>query len=346
MFTTYDTSKRAIRHQFRPISFMFTKGESTQAFTRLFTSTIQAVQTLFGFAIQLCSVANVTENIKRLHKCRSREQFQHLGKLVIHRLRTKFKEEQVATLIENEYLSVPYDCWYVTASGVVCCSPSSRPIEAYWKVVKATKLYKLRVRLDNMMHAQLPNWLYLDATTGLCEPISSYNGGVVPAEIIAAAHEKLNAKAYKKVKGCYYVNSKRAIDETVTNDRIIQDYESSITGKATVRVQLSIENFESKFMNLHKVAWTQEHWRCDCKGFWHGGVCSHSQLVLHLEKTINLDELNAQLPVREKSGRKCKTKSAWHKQGPSPAKKQKSYNSKLAKQAKEIRELKKLLREK
>ncbi|KAK3271331.1 hypothetical protein CYMTET_20312 [Cymbomonas tetramitiformis] len=141
---------------------------------------------------------DVTENIKRLHKCRSREQFQHLGKLVIHRLRTKFKEEQVVTLIENEYLSVPYDCWYVTASGVVCCSPSSQPIEAYWKVVEATKLYKLRARLDNMMHEQLPNWLYLDATTGLCEPISSYNGGVVPAEIIAAAHEKLNAKAYKR----------------------------------------------------------------------------------------------------------------------------------------------------
>ncbi|KAK3268819.1 hypothetical protein CYMTET_22697 [Cymbomonas tetramitiformis] len=96
------------------------------------------------------------------------------------------------------------------------------------------------------MHEQLPNWLYLDTMTGLCEPISSNNGGVVPAEIIAAAHEKPKAKAHKKVKGCSYVNSKRAIDEPVTNDRI-QNYESSMTGKATLRVQLSIENFQSKF---------------------------------------------------------------------------------------------------
>ncbi|KAK3254098.1 hypothetical protein CYMTET_36382 [Cymbomonas tetramitiformis] len=99
------------------------------------------------------ALADVNENIKRMHTCRSREQFQHLG---------------------------------------------------------------------------------------LCEPASSNNGGVVPAsEIIAAAHEKLEAKACKKVKGCYYVNSKRAIAEPVTNDWV-QDYESSVTGKATVRVQLSI----------------------------------------------------------------------------------------------------------
>eukprot|EP00854_Cymbomonas_tetramitiformis_P019403 gene19403-biopygen20027 len=75
-------------------------------------------------------LADVNENIKLMHTCRSRDQFQHSGKLAIHRLRTKFKEEQVATLRENGHMSVPYDCWYVTASGVVSCSPSSQPIEA------------------------------------------------------------------------------------------------------------------------------------------------------------------------------------------------------------------------
>ncbi|KAK3274700.1 hypothetical protein CYMTET_17127 [Cymbomonas tetramitiformis] len=110
-----------------------------------------------------------------------------------------------------------------------------------------------------MMHEGLKNWLSLDATTGLCEPISNDNGGVVPAEVIASASERLAANAYKKV--------------------------------------------------------------------------------------ADLEALNAKLPAREKSGRKCKTKGAWHKQGPSPAKKAKksskssSHSSKLAQQAKQIKQL-------
>ncbi|KAK3264542.1 hypothetical protein CYMTET_26727 [Cymbomonas tetramitiformis] len=67
---------------------------------------------------------------------------------------------------------------------------------------------------------------------------------------------------------------------------------------------------------------------------------------MHLENLVDLKALNAKLPGREKSGRKSKTKGAWHKQGPSPAKKAKksskssSQLSKLAKQAKEIKQLK------
>ncbi|KAK3279595.1 hypothetical protein CYMTET_12528 [Cymbomonas tetramitiformis] len=260
----YDTDKCAIRHKFRPISFMFTKGESEQAFTRLFECTIEAIQLLFTFRIELSTAASdkadaikaafarvwpnakwvtcwphismkprkewmklmvaedkqpvlaaLKEYLTRLHKTRSREQFQQLAKLVGYQLRLK-KEEQVANILDKEYTSPPYDAWYVTASGVVYCSPSSQPIEAYWKTVKSTKLYQLRARLDNMMHEGIKNWLYLDATTGLCEPISSDNGGVVPpAEVIASAYDKLASNAYNKVAGVYYVNTKEAIDEPV-----------------------------------------------------------------------------------------------------------------------------------
>ncbi|KAK3250136.1 hypothetical protein CYMTET_40473 [Cymbomonas tetramitiformis] len=388
----YDADKCAIRHKFRPISFMFTKGESEQAFTRLFECTIEAIQLLFTFRIELSTAASdkadaiktafarvwpnakwvtcwphismkprkewmklmvaedkqpvlaaLKEYLARLHKTRSREQFQQLAKLAGYQLRSK-KEEQVANILDKEYTSPPYDAWYVTASGVVYCSPSSQPIEAYWKTVKSTKLYQLRARLDNMMHEGIKNWLYLDATTGLCEPISSDNGGVVPAEVIASAYDKLAPNAYNKVAGVYYVNTKEAIDEPVTATRV-EDYNSSLAGNVRVRVQLSIDTFVQKYMSLHKVVWCAitERWVCDCKGFWHGGVCSHSHVAMHLENLVDLKTLNAKLPAREKSGRKSKTKGAWHKQGPSPAKKAKksskssSQLSKLAKQAKEIK---------
>ncbi|KAK3272979.1 hypothetical protein CYMTET_18757 [Cymbomonas tetramitiformis] len=358
----YDTETCAIRHAFRPIAFMFTKGESLEAFTRLFECIIEAVQMLFNFKVELSTAASdkadaikedtqpvlaaLKENLKRLHKTRSREQFQQLAKLVIHQLRSK-KEEQVANIVEKEYTSPPYDAWYVTASGVAYCDPSSQPIESCWKTVKQIKLYQLRARLDNMMHEGLKNWLYLDATTGLlCEPISNDNGGVVPAEVIASASEKLPANAYKKVAGVYYVNTKHAMDEPVTTTRV-EDYDSSIAGNVRVRVQLSIDTFVQKFMSLHKVEWCpiSERWVCDCNGFWHGCVCSHSHVAMHLENLVDLEALNAKLPAREKSGRKCKTKGAWHKQGPSPAKKAKksskssSHSSKLAKQAKQIKQL-------
>ncbi|KAK3235622.1 hypothetical protein CYMTET_54183 [Cymbomonas tetramitiformis] len=152
-------------------------------------------------------LAALKENLKRLHKTRSREQFQQLTKLVIHQLRSKI-EEQVSNIVDREYTSPPYDAWHVTASGVVYCDPSSQPIAAYRKTVKQTKLYQLCARLDNMMHEGLKNWLYLDATTGLCEPIFSDNDGVVPAEVTASASEKLAANAYTKVAGVYYVNAR------------------------------------------------------------------------------------------------------------------------------------------
>jgi len=53
-------------------------------------------------------LAALKENLKHLHKTRSREQFQHLAKLVLHQLRLK-KEAQVANIVDKEYTSPPYD---------------------------------------------------------------------------------------------------------------------------------------------------------------------------------------------------------------------------------------------
>ena len=367
----YDKKDGEIRQQFRPISFMFTKGESHQAFERLFKCTLRAVELLYSFTIELCTVCSdkadgirsaflvvwptaiwVTcwphismkprkEWVKHmvskdkssvvkacdqflhlLHLARTRQQFKHLARLMIHQVRNKHKEEDLANLVEKEYTSPPYDCWFVTASGVVMCDPSSQPIEAYWKQVKTTKLNHLRARLDNMLHEQLPNWLYLDAVNGLCDPISAGACGVVPAEIVFEAFDKLQAKDYKRVSGVYYVNTKTATGTEVTTDRV-REFEQSLVGEAQVRVQLSIDSFVEKYMSLHKVQWQDSRWVCDCKGYWHGGVCSHSHLVLHLEKKVDLKELCSTLPKREKSGRKRRTKGAWHKQGPSPTKKSK-----------------------
>ncbi|KAK3274701.1 hypothetical protein CYMTET_17128 [Cymbomonas tetramitiformis] len=54
----YDTETCAIRHAFRPIAFMFTKGESVEVFTRLFECTIEAVQMLFNFKVELSTAAS------------------------------------------------------------------------------------------------------------------------------------------------------------------------------------------------------------------------------------------------------------------------------------------------
>ncbi|KAK3253498.1 hypothetical protein CYMTET_37264 [Cymbomonas tetramitiformis] len=173
-----------------------------------------------------------------------------------------------------------------------------------------------------MMHEQIPNWLYLDAVNGLCEPINSGTCGVVPAEIVFDAFAKLEAKDYKRLNGAYYVNTKKSSGIEVTTERV-SDYEESLSGEAIVRVQQSIDTFVDKYMSLHKVQWQNDRWVCDCKGYWHSGVCSHSHLVLHLEKKVDLKEMCTNLPVREKSGRKSRPKGAWSKQGPSPAKKSK-----------------------
>ncbi|KAK3241138.1 hypothetical protein CYMTET_49071 [Cymbomonas tetramitiformis] len=310
----YDSKKCAIRHQFRPISFMFTKGESKEAFVRLFQCTSAAVFLLFGFKMDLstcCSdkadaikaaFATVWPNARwitcwphismkprkewvklvvsadktavieacdrslhLLHKCRSTDQFGQLAKLVNYQLRNKFKEESLAHLVQSEYISPPYDVWYVTASGQILCDPSSQPIETYWFGVKHFKINRLRARLDNMMHEGLPQWLYLDATNGLCDPINANACGVVSSEVIAAAVDKLNAKAYKRVCRHYYVITKRARDVEVTTERVRDCYDSSKSGDLVVRVQLSIDSFVEKYMSLHKVEYINDKWVCDCK---------------------------------------------------------------------------------
>ena len=369
----YSKKHHEFRQKFRPISFMFTRGESEATFTRLFTCTISAVKILFQKVLDAGTVCSdksdsiraafiavwpnatwitcwphialkphkkwvkymvsldktevlnyITSTLTVLHLSRSTAQFDHVAKLFLKELMKKFKKEtKLAQVLDAEYLSAPYNCWHVTASGEPGVLPSSQNIESYWKSTKSTKIDRLRARLDNMMgdDGQIHDMLWLDGQN-LCGPIDRFCANeVLPSQIVEKACTRVGKKGYKEYKGAFYASSSATLDTPVTV-ACIKAYEDAVQGTLPFKVQ-SVEEYAEQYMRLHKVVYDDalKKYVCDCKGYWHTLMCSHELTKRHVLGEIDVLKLMESLPVREKSGRKRKVQRAWVVQGPSPVKK-------------------------
>lgn len=66
-----------------------------------------------------------------LHLCRSQEQFDLLGEAFVT-VMEKCGEMEYSSWFEEQYLTAPWNCWHVTASGVPGVLPNQNVVRATW----------------------------------------------------------------------------------------------------------------------------------------------------------------------------------------------------------------------
>lgn len=75
------------------------------------------------------------KDIEMLHLCRNLAQFQLLAKLVFHKW-TRLGESAVARCFHGEYMTAPYEHWFVTASEIPGVLPDNNAAESWHRDIK------------------------------------------------------------------------------------------------------------------------------------------------------------------------------------------------------------------
>jgi hypothetical protein len=256
-----------------------------------------------------------------LHQSRSQEQFDAAGVVVVKLLR-ELGEDAYATWLDVQYLTPPYNVWFVTVSGFPGVSPTSNPQESYHSLLKKHSGLQLRAATDVVLESTLPDILFLTAGTK-SGPIST-EPRPVQSDLVEKAHElkTKGVKGFVVHEEVLYCNAGGA-DQKVSKRRI-DVYKRGLAGDLAAA---SYEELERKFYSLYACRrQPAEGWPavaggyrclrnslfwCDCEDFWQSKVCSHTLLYKDLvEEEGELALLMAPLPKNGRRGRKKRVTSA------------------------------------
>jgi hypothetical protein len=182
---------------------------------------------------------------------------------------------------------------------------------------------RVRARFDQVLTTGLPNMVSFDSKD-LTAPVQSFVPDVIPAEMVDKARGYKECDFREGDADTFYVNTKALLGTKISYQRITR-YNASLKGTTANRTR-TVERFASKYMGLHQVrrdgpieeGRPTKRWTCDCLGFWHDLVCSHTLVIMDHHGEYDLAANAASLPRRKRSGRPNASKDCLQRQEMTP----------------------------
>ncbi|EGZ18576.1 hypothetical protein PHYSODRAFT_376633, partial [Phytophthora sojae] len=97
----------------------------------------------------------IKPQLDQLENARSREQFFALSELVTQNWRDQ-RQRRYAKWFDEQYLTDPWDLWFITASNVAGIVPNQNPIEAHHSAIKKVAAGHLQAAISHVLAVTLP----------------------------------------------------------------------------------------------------------------------------------------------------------------------------------------------
>ncbi|OWY96201.1 hypothetical protein PHMEG_00033592 [Phytophthora megakarya] len=140
----------------------------------------------FGFVRKQEYDDVIKPQLDLLERSRSEDQFFALSKTIMENWQAR-DEGGYADWLEEQYLSDPWDLWFITASNKAGIVANQNPIEAHHSSIKKVAAGHLRAAILHVLAATLPKILIHCGRDGSMIPIRTFAPGLITEDIYVAA---------------------------------------------------------------------------------------------------------------------------------------------------------------
>ncbi|KAE9015272.1 hypothetical protein PR003_g15821 [Phytophthora rubi] len=209
----------------------------------------------------------IKPQLDQLETARSCEQLFALSELVSQNWREQ-KQGAYANWFDEQYLTDPWDLWFITASNVAGIVPNQNPIEAHHSAIKKVAAGHLRAAISHVLAVTLPKILIhcgRDKNTEFLWPFAS---GPVDEKVFQAAkllsksgnyypsHERMSKREITKIdryffnSDYYLIHDGNLYGQKVTHARTSL-YAKSLEG--VLKKDEVVNNIQLAYQSLHAV---------------------------------------------------------------------------------------------
>ncbi|EGZ28771.1 hypothetical protein PHYSODRAFT_466886, partial [Phytophthora sojae] len=275
----------------------------------------------------------IKPQLDQLENARSREQFFALSELVTQNWRDQ-RQRRYAKWFDEQYLTDPWDLWFITASNVAGIVPNQNPIEAHHSAIKKVAAGHLRAAISHVLAVTLPKIVIhcgRDTNTEFLWPFAS---GPVDEKVYQAAkrlcepgnhypcHERMSKREIANINRYYFNGDYYLIhDENLYGQKVVNSIQLSYQSHAVdILSRTPIEHdWASPMWTIEEIRALRSKFKCDCKEFYQTGwLCGHVMACLKLVDGLDFSLMLRGLLMRRPSGRPRKKKQCLEREKPSP----------------------------